>query len=66
MKYRHVNPDQFYQGLPAGDIDDSELNAEQQITLGAAVAAGVYEPINEAPVRKPRKEIPDDKPEPQN
>lgn len=64
-KYKHVKPDQFYQGLPAGEIDDSTLDVEQQILLGAAVAAGVYEPIsevvNEVPARKSKKDNGDDK-----
>ena len=45
----------FYQGLPAGEIDSDDLNAEQQILLGIAVEAGVYAPIKPT-TRKGRKD----------
>ncbi len=65
-KYRHIKLDHFYQGLPTGEIDDSTLDTEQQALLSAAVAAGVYEPIPDAPSRKSRKDEIHDKPAAEN
>lgn len=36
---------QFWQGLPACDLNDEDLNDDQKALLKAGVDAGVYKPV---------------------
>jgi hypothetical protein len=45
MKYIYAKPGYFYPGLPARDLDDSELDDEQKGLLVGAVTQGVYTPV---------------------
>ena len=57
MKYIHIKKDHYYQGLPAGDLDDADLNDSQKLLLSEAVVQGVYaaaKPAREAG-RKPTR-----------
>lgn len=44
---------QFYQGLPANDLDDADLNDEQKALLAHGVEKGLYAPVQ--PVGKKGK-----------
>jgi hypothetical protein len=52
MKWLFVKQGHFLQGLPARDLDDSELDTEQKALLEDAVAQGIYQA---APKAKPPK-----------
>lgn len=52
MKYKYVGNGAFIPGLPARDLDDAELSAEQRQALAAAVDKELYIRMQEeAPVR---------------
>jgi hypothetical protein len=46
MKWILVKTDHIYQGLPARDLDDSELSPAQVALLEDAVTQGVYQPAH--------------------
>jgi hypothetical protein len=46
MKYKYIKTDHFIQGLPANDLDDTELTEEQKVLLATAVESGIYEPAS--------------------
>ena len=50
-RYSYDNSGRFWAGLPARDLDDADLDAQQRQALQAAVTAGAY-----APVAAPSKE----------
>jgi len=53
MKYKYTGNGNFYQGLPATDLDDSTLSDNQKVLLAAGTARGMYTPVSEP---KPKKE----------
>ena len=53
MKFIHVKTDLFLQGLPARDLDDTELNDEQKALLVEAVSQGIYQVVTPAKPPKP-------------
>lgn len=43
MKWNYVGGGDYIQGLPAQDLDDSELDEGQKILLAQAAGQGLYE-----------------------
>lgn len=42
MKYKYIGGGQYFQGLPATDIDESTLTDEQKALIPLAVEKGLY------------------------
>lgn len=57
MKYKYIGGEQYVQGLPATDIDDSVLTSEQQDMLALAVEKGLYVPENGAESKKGKSRL---------
>lgn len=48
MKYKYTPSNgEYYQGLPAQDLDDTNLSDEQKLLLAAGVAKGIYKPVGD-------------------
>jgi hypothetical protein len=52
MKYILAKPDSYIVGLPARDLDDKELNAEQKALLEDLVDQGVFVPADQKKIKR--------------
>lgn len=60
MKYRYTGGpggDQWYQGLPAEDVDDVDLTAEGREILLHGIVQGVYVAVDDRPSRKVKPDV---------
>ena len=63
MKYKYTpsGSGEYYPGLPACDLDDATLTAEQKKLLAAGVSKGIYKPVDAS--AQPKSKGKDDKAE---
>lgn len=54
-KYKYIGNGAFIQGLPAKDLDEDELTAEQRQALAAAVDDELYIRIPEEASERPQR-----------
>lgn len=47
----------FYEGLPATDLDDADLDDGQKQLLAVAVQAGVYAPVQPVGLKKGKADV---------
>lgn len=54
MKYSYVDDGRYFQGLPAADLDDANLDDGQKALLETAVRAGIYVQVQPVGQKKGR------------